>query len=178
VNGDPLLLEPIGGYGDFSWMTQEDRFNMDVRIVDDLVLECVSDTDSRFADLIARTGRFSWGDLSGQLGQVAFAVFFACRKGLRLPPFIESDRTPAMWAEMYAYFLAWWDCVEQDAGMDFGPVGDLEEYAATNGDIVPQDSPYWSLDNATLQHLYQVCAPSPVGGFGAWDPGDPVLPEP
>ncbi len=144
-------------------VTQQDRFNMDSRIVEDLVLQCVSDTDPRFADLIARTGALNPYDLPGQLGQVAFAVFYACKKGLQLPPFIESDRTPAMLAEMYAYFVAWWTCMEEDTGMDFGPVGSLEEYTATNGDVVPRNSPYWFLDDATLQHLHQVRDPRLVG---------------
>jgi hypothetical protein len=177
VNGDPLLLEPIGGYGDFSWMTPEDRFNMDPDSRQGLILACVGDLDARFAQLIEATGSFDWSRLGGQLSQVGMAAYVACDAGLHVPRLVQSEWTSAMWQKAYDYTMAVEDCMEVEAGIDLGSRVTRGEYEA-GVEILPAGSAYWSLDDATVQRLNQVCPWSPVGGFGAWDPGDPILPEP
>ncbi|GBE22949.1 MAG TPA: hypothetical protein ENH00_01100 [Actinobacteria bacterium] len=177
VNGKPLLLEPIEGYGDFSDMTLQERFDMDPKVRQRLVLRCVSDVDPRFAQLIADTGDFNWGNLPGRLSQVGMAVYIACDEGLHLPSLRQKDWTPAMWQKAYEYALADLDCIERQTGIDLGPRLTLDEFIA-GVELLPPDSPYWKLDTATVRRLDQVCPWGPVGGFGAWDPGDPITPAP
>jgi hypothetical protein len=177
VNGAPLLLEPIGGYGDFSWMTPEDRFNMDPDSRQGLILACVGDLDARFAQLIEATGSFDWSRLGGQLSQVGMAAYVACDAGLHVPRLVQSEWTSAMWKKAYDYTMAVEDCMEVEAGIDLGSRVTRGEYEA-GAELLPAGGAYWSLDDATVQRLNQVCPWSPVGGFGAWNPGDPIVPEP
>ncbi len=89
--------------------------------VQELTYECVSDIDSRFAQVITDTGDFNWYQLPGQLAQVGMAVYIACQQGLQLPPLAVADYTPQMWAELYAHRMAWTDCIEREAHIDWGP---------------------------------------------------------
>ncbi len=174
-DGQILWFEPITGYADFSDYTIEDRWNLDIAVVNDLIFQCLSDLDPRFADLIATTGDFNWSAFGGQLEQVAFAAYIACDLGLRLPRLTQAEWTDAMWEEAYAYHQAWIDCVEREADIDWGPRIDYDTWRSQGASYdFPPGHPYTTLDTATLQHLNTACPDSPPGGYGAWDPGDPV----
>lgn len=174
-SGQILWLEPIEGYGDFSDTTIEQRWDMDPQLVPTLIETCLADLDSRFADLIARTGGFSWDAFTGQLRQVAFAAFIACQSGLRLPRLTHNEWTDPMWAEAYAYHLAWIDCIEHEAGLSWGDRIGFDTWKANaTAYPFPPDHPYTNLDPTTLQRIQTACPVGPPGGFGAWDPGDLV----
>ncbi len=174
-DGEILLLEPITGYADFSDWTIQDRWDADLQLVDDLIFRCLSDLDPRFADLIETTGGFNWSAFGGQLEQVAFAAYLACQEGLHLPRLTQAEWTDAMWEEAYAYHQAWIDCIEREAGIDWGPRIDYDTWRSQNAAYdFPPGHPFTTLDTATLKHLDQACPASPPGGYAAWNPGDPV----
>lgn len=177
VDGDPLLFEPIEGYADFSAMAAQERFDMDLAVRIELVYQCLSDVDPRFAQFIADTGGFNWGNLPGQLSQAGMATYIACEAGLHLPRLRQQDWTRAMWQKSYDYAMAAEDCIEQEAGIDLGRRLTLDEYVA-GAELLPPDNAYASLDTASLKRLNQVCPFRPVGGYGAWEPGSPIAPAP
>ena len=176
-SGGILLVEPVEGYGDFSGLTIQQRFDLDATTVQELTYECVSDIDSRFAQVITDTGDFNWYQLPGQLAQVGMAVYIACQQGLQLPPLAVADYTPQMWAELYAHRMAWVDCIEREAHIDWGPRVTLDQLISQGGAVeFSPGHPYTTLDNAMLHRLDVACPSRPPGGFGAWDPGDPIAP--
>ena len=174
-NGSILLLKPIEGYGDFSGLTNQQRFDLDPTTIQRLTYRCVSDTDPRFAKLITDTADFNWYQLPGRLSQVGMAVYIACQQGLHLPRLRQGDWTPDMWAEVYTYRMAWIDCIEREAHIDWGPRITLDQLIEQAGSAdLPAGHPYTNLDNATLHRLDVACPAGPPGGFGAWNPGDGV----
>jgi len=175
TDGKPLLLKPIEGYGDFSGLTTQQRFDLDPTTIQRLTYRCVSDADPRFTKLITDTANFNWYQLPGRLAQVGMAVYIACQQGLHLPRLRQEDWTPDMWAEAYAYRMAWIDCIEREAHIDWGPRITLDQLIEQAGSVdLPAGHPYAGLGNATLQRLDTACPARPPGGFGVWNPGDAV----
>ncbi len=169
------LTSGFEGYGDFSGLTTQQRFDLDPTTIQRLTYRCVSDADPRFAKLITDTADFNWYQLPGQLSQVGMAVYIACQQGLHIPRLRQDDWTPDMWAEAYAYRMAWIDCIEREAHIDWGPRITLGQLIEQAGSVdLPAGHPYTSLDNATLHRLDVACPAGPPGGFGAWNPGDGV----
>jgi hypothetical protein len=82
-----------------------------------------------------------------------------------------------MWEELYAYQLAWQDCATQ-YGMSYEKYPTLEEFISLEGTFSHDDFPLRIASDTNFEELYAACPPSPVGGFGAWNPGDPIQPAP
>ncbi len=39
-----------------------------------------------------------------------------------------------------------------------------------------ENDPLANISNEAARRLFEVCPQNPVGGFGNWDPGDPIAP--
>jgi len=171
TNGDPLLLEPIEGYRDFSSV---DPFEIDAYEVNRLWAGCVN--DHGFPAQLKPDGlTIDYTGVTDEQQQIAQAVSIACFNGLRLPNTWPPQYTNQQWEKLYSYELALADCV-RGQGYDVTDPPSVDVFIDTTGMWSPYDE--LSLMGAVQTQLKQACPPSPVGGFAAWDPGDPILPEP
>lgn len=165
-DGEPLLVDAISGYGDFS---DQDRFLIDWVLVNSRVVDCMN--DHGFAVTLHPDGLGSnWAAIPPEQNQLAQAVNYACRDGLRIPsrePFSRSQ-----WEELFAYQLGLADCIDRQ-GYDTTDPPTIEAFIESEGAI-------WDayigvqVQGTAWDQLVRACPPAPPGGFGAWDPGDPV----
>jgi hypothetical protein len=167
-DGAPLVFEPIEGYGDFS---KVDRFDVDTAEATRLLVECVN--DQGFAVTLDPDGGIGFGSVSAEQNGLATAVYFACKAGLRLQA--PEPLTSAQWEKVYAYEVALASCVAE-LGYSVSDPPSLDAYIDSQGDW----SPYFDLPDSALLNLdlIRTCPQNPVGGYGAWNPGDPILPMP
>ena len=168
-NGEPLLFEPITGYGNFSG---QDRFDVDSYQVVQLLAECVADHGFPLTVTGDGTG-LTFQAVPPDQNQLAQAVLFACKAGLRLekpaPPTVDQLE------EAYAYMVAVAHCLEEE-GYSVTDPPSVGVYIDSQGYWNPYDDLVAGLQE--WSRLNQKCPQNPVGGYGAWDPGDPVRPVP
>lgn len=168
-NGEPLLFEPITGYGDFSG---QDPFDVDNYQVVRLLAECVADHGFPLTVTGDGTGLL-FQSVPPEQNQLAQAVLFACKAGLGLekptPPTVEQLE------EIYAYMVAVAHCLEEEGYSVTSPPS-VDVYIDSQGYWNPYDD--LPADLSELTRLNQVCPQNPVGGYGAWNPGDPIRPVP
>ncbi len=168
-NGDPLIFEPITGYGDFS---DADLFEVDPTEIVALQARCLQ--DQGFPVRLDPSGSgFDFTAVPPEQNQLAFAASIACKEGLHLPaptpPNTDQRR------EQLAYLTLVGECLREH-GFDVADPPSLDEFIELDGAW----SPYGSLpplDPAAFEELDRACPQWPVGGYGAWDPGDPLRPR-
>ncbi|GBE22951.1 MAG TPA: hypothetical protein ENH00_01110 [Actinobacteria bacterium] len=167
-DGRPLVFEPITGYGDFSDVPY---FLLDWQLVNQREVACMQDHGF---DLVLDADGLgaNWANVPQEQNNLALAVAIACHAGLRLPDRV--PRTEEQWAELLAYQIALRDCVAS-LGHDVPEPPSLDQFIESNGnwtayDMVP------NLVGPAWDELAKTCPQAPVGGFGAWNPGDPVRP--
>jgi len=167
-DGEPLLFEPITGYGDFSGV---DRFDVNTYEMARLLVECVN--DQGFAVTLDPDGGIGYASVPAEQNQLAFSVDLACEAGLHLPP--PQPLSPEQLEKMYAYMVALAGCVE-DQGYSVGDPPSLDTFIDSQG----YWNPYFDLPDSALMNLdlIRACPQNPVGGYGAWNPGDPIVPMP
>jgi hypothetical protein len=172
--GTSVSIPPITGYGDFSHLTS--YFEVDVFEVQGLAARCTQDRGFAVTfDPV--TGGISFSDVPDEQNQQAGATLAACIAGLNLPelhPFTDDQL-----AVIYAYGLAVAGCLEGE-GYSVAAAPSLEVFVDTwrqadNDGEVTVWTPYASVRDLSIE---QVCPQSPVGGYGAWQPGDPITPIP
>ncbi len=99
-DGDPLIFEPVTGYGDFSG---QDRFEVDNYQSVRLLARCVADHGFFLTPTEDGAGLL-FQAVPPEQNQLAQAVLTACREGLRLekpvPPTVEQLE------EIHAYLIA------------------------------------------------------------------------
>jgi hypothetical protein len=167
-DGEPLLFEPITGYGDFSGV---DRFDVDTYETTRLLVRCVN--DQGFAVTLDPDGGIGYASVPAEQNQLADAVYYACKAGLRLES--PGPMSVEQLEEAYAYMVALAGCLE-DQGYSVSDPPSLDAYIDSQG--------YWnpysdlSVPLSDWVPLNRVCPQNPVGGYGAWNPGDPILPMP
>ncbi len=171
--GRPFLLPPMEGYADFSDITPQERFDLDLGWLDRLKTQCV--IDHGFGDGVDEREGFNLYLLPTERRQMGMATAIACYEGLHFPKSV--PRTRAMWEEVYSYQLAWRDCAAE-YGYVYERYPTLEELIALQGNFEHDDYPLSVTSNLDFQELYDLCPPDPIGGFGAWNPGDPINPAP
>jgi hypothetical protein len=167
--GEPLLFEPIEGYGDFSKI---DRFDVDNYEVVRLIARCVRDRG--FPVSLTQDGPgLSYELVPPEQAQLEYAVEVACKAGLNLQAY--QPVSVEQLEEAYAYEVALAGCLE-DQGYSVSDPPSLDSFIDSQG----YWSPYSDLPDSALmnQALNRVCPQNPVGGFGAWNTGDPILPMP
>ncbi|GIU91819.1 MAG: hypothetical protein KatS3mg011_0725 [Acidimicrobiia bacterium] len=162
-------VAPITGYGDFS---DRPAFEVDWYRVSELVVERMNDQGFPAA-LIPPGDGISVAEIPPEQRSAAEEVFDACYAGLNLPP--QQPLDDEQIAEVYAYRLAVADCLRAE-GYQVPPAPSLdtfiEEWATGPW------NPYESVDTsgASWEGIQMRCPQSPAGGYGAWDPGDPIRP--
>ncbi|GBE21821.1 hypothetical protein BMS3Bbin01_01173 [bacterium BMS3Bbin01] len=168
ANGDPLLFEPITGYGDFSGL---DRFDVDTYEVTGLIVECVR--DQGFAVTLDPDGGIGYASVPPEQNQLADAAYYACKAGLHVPK--PEPLTMEQLEKMYAYVVALVGCLESQ-GYSVADPPSLDAYIDSRGDWNPYTGLSVGLD--VWVPLNRACPQNPVGGFTAWAPGDPILSMP
>jgi len=168
-DGEPLLFGPIEGYGDFSKI---DRFDVDNYEVVRLLARCVRDRG--FPVSLTQDGPgLSYESVPPEQNQLAYAVEVACKAGLhvRSPEPVSVEQLE----KGYAYEVALAACLE-DQGYSVSDPPSLDSFIDSQG----YWNPYFDLSVPLSDWvpLNRVCPQNPVGGFGAWNPGDPILPMP
>ena len=167
-NGDPLLFEPIEGYGDFS---DVDRFDVDTYETTRLVVACVN--DHGFAVTLDPDGGVGFGSVASEQNQLAFAVVLACEHGLDIRG--PAPLSTVQLEKMYAYMVALAGCLEAQ-GYSVADPPSLDAYMDSQGNWNPYDGLSVGLDDWVA--LNRACPQNPVGGYGAWEPGAPIAPMP
>lgn len=173
-DGVPFRLDPIGGYADFSSLTPQEVFDLDLVELSALLQVCVLDQNPDFAVAVDGQGTFQLTRLSPALRDKGFATYIACREGLQLPA--ASPWTDEQWSEAYAYLMAQLDC-EESYGADWGERISIDDWKAKDASWEYTFDPYATLA-VPLADLQRDCPSNPLGGFGTWDPGDPITPLP
>lgn len=168
TDGNPLLFEPIAGFGDFS---DYDPFEEGDRPVNDAVFACVR--AQGFPVQQTGSGGVDFSGVTEEQNQIAFAVLIACKVGLNEPP--PEPLNVEQLTEVYAYRLELADCVS-GRGYDVGDPPSLDRFLEGGGVWSPYPS-FSGEGPAAIASLERACPQSPPGGYGSWDPGDPVVPE-
>lgn len=168
ANGNPLLFEPIEGYGDFSGL---DRFDVDTYEATRLIVACAN--DHGFAVTIDPDGGIGFASVTPEQNQLAFAIELACEHGLHVRK--PAPLTMEQLEKMYAYMVALAGCLEAQ-GYSVADPPSLDAYIDSQGDWNPYDGLSLGLD--AWVPLNRTCPQNPVGGFAAWDPGNPIVPMP
>jgi hypothetical protein len=171
VSSTSTTMAPITGYGDFSTQTY---FEIDWLFVTELVIRCMNDHGIP-ATLTPDGAGISAANIPPGQNQIGFETMNACREGLSLPPHEEAN--PDQLAEVYQYNLALMECLEAE-GFDVSEPPSLEVYIDTY--LI---DPWYAYENVNTlgpegTAVEAMCPQAPVGGYGAWEPGDPVKPRP
>jgi len=170
---DPITLSAEGqyeGYGDFSDVPYSD---IDWYEVTALEVRCANDNGIPVR-LIPPGDGFSFGEVPPEQSAVAMEVVEACEKALKLPAYEPAGR--AELEEIYAYMVALASCLETQ-GHSVSDPPSVEVFVDSHGSWNPYDYvPH--ADIKELDRLQQACPQQPTGGYGAWEPGDPVTPGP
>lgn len=164
-------IPPISGYGDFSEQTY---FEIDWLHVTELVIRCMNDQGIP-ATLTPDGAGISAEKIPPDQNQIGFETMNACMEGLSLPP--QEEANPDQLAEIYQYNLALKVCLEAE-GYDVPEPPSLEVYIDTY-----LTDPWYAYENVNSLGpegvaIEALCPQQPVGGYGAWQPGDPVQPRP
>lgn len=168
-NGDPLLFEPITGYGDFSG---QDRFDVDNYEVVRLLARCI--TDHGFSVTLTKDGPgLSYASVPPEQNQLAYAVEMACKEGLHLPK--PAPLSVDQLEETYAYMVALAGCLVSQ-GYSVSDPPSVGVYIDSQGNWNPYDDV--NVGPGAWVSLNQACPQNPMGGYGAWDPGDPITQMP
>lgn len=162
-------IPPIRGYGDFSGL---EYFEVDSYVVTRLVVECMHDHGFPVT-LIPPGDGYGFGSIPPEQNQLAQVYDEACWAGLNIPPYEDPD--PAHREEIYEYYLALRDCLIAK-GYDVSEPPS-KEYFVENYNTDPW-SPYESVGyvGPSWESIQIACPQQPVGGYAAWQPGDPVSP--
>jgi hypothetical protein len=167
LQGRPLLFEPITGYGDFS---DYDGFESGARPINDAIFQCMRDQAMPVHQ--DNLGGVDFTRVPDEQNHIALAVLLACKKGLNQPP--PKPLTVDQLAEAYAYRLALADCV-RDQGYDVEDPPSLDKFTEDEGMWSPY--PPFMEGPLAIGSLERTCPQSPPGGYGSWDPGDPIVPR-
>ena len=160
--------EPIVGYGDFSGIGY---YSVDWALATELMAACV--IDQGFPVRLEDDG-ILFGDVPADQNAEASRTLDRCMDGLNLPEFEWPDADQLL--EIYAFSLAVRDCLIAEGFEVPEPPGfDAWAESYTTGPWSPYEfvgsgyGPDWVSINT-------ICPQSPVGGWGAWEPGDPITP--
>ena len=169
-DGNPLIFEPIDGYGDFS---NTDLFEVDPTEIVSAQARCVQDQGFP-VEVDASESGFSFERVPPEQNQIAFAVAIACKEGLNLPP--PSTPTVAQREEQLAYLTLVVSCL-RELGFAVEDPPSLDEFIELDGAWSPYDA-LPPLGPAEFDRVDRSCPQWPPGGYGAWEPGDPLRPRP
>ena len=162
-------MSPITGYDDF---TGQDYFTIDPFYVASLVVKCMN--DQGLPAVLTPDGGISAENIPLDQNTTAQQVMDACMRGLSLPSY--TPPTDQQITLIYQYDLALQDCLET-AGFQVSKPPSLDAF------IEEYHSGAWNpysgvpLTGSGSSDIQQRCPPIPVGGYGAWQPGDPVTPR-
>ncbi|MEX2624335.1 MAG: hypothetical protein WD651_11460 [Acidimicrobiia bacterium] len=164
-------MAPITGYGDFS---KEPYFEIDWFYVSELVVRCMNDRGLP-ATLTPDGAGISAANIPPDQNQVGYETMNACMEGLNVPPY--EPPTEDQIALTYYYNLALIECLEHE-GYQLPDPPSLEVVIETWTTGVWH--PYTDVDTLGPEGaaIEAICPQAPVGGYGAWEPGDPVKPRP
>jgi hypothetical protein len=165
-------LFPIEGYGDYSGF--DDAFGLDHAEIGQRLAQCVR--DQGFGVTVDSYGSISLRSVPVDQNELAYATLIACRVGMHLPA--SGQRTDEQLEEIYAYQLALMDCYGAEGYRRQGDVITLDAYLELEGAWQALDIYDLPPGGAEWDRVNRVCPQSPVGGYGAWEPGDPVAPLP
>lgn len=168
IDGRPLVYEPIEGFGDFS---ATPHFLLDWQGINEAVVACMR-ANGFSLELHPDGLGADWSAVPAEQSQIAMAVHASCYAGLHVP-----DRMPftdEQWGEILAYQTALIECVAS-FGYSVSDPPSLDEFIESDGnwgayDLVPP------MVGPAGDELSSACPQGPVGGFGAWSPGDPIRP--
>jgi len=149
------------GYGDFSDVPY---FDIDWYEVTRLEVQCANDNGMAVRLLSSGDG-WTVSEIQYELQAAAISVVDSCQKALHLPKY-KSPTRPQL-EELYAYNVAVLQCLESQ-GYSLPDPPSVEVFVESKGAW----NPYHDVPIGNLA----VCPQQPVGGFGAWDPGDPIKP--
>lgn len=162
-------IPPITGYGDFSGL---EYFEVDSYLTVALVVQCMHDHGFP-VNLIPPGDGYGFGSIPPEQNQLAQVYDEACWAGLNLPSYQDLD--PVQRGEIYEYYLTLRDCLIAE-GYDVAEPPS-QEYFVENYNTDPW-SPYESVGyvGPSWESIQIRCPQQPVGGYGTWQPGDPITP--
>lgn len=159
-------IDRIEGYGDFS---DQDPVYLDWRLVNERVGECMRDQGFPVSVTAGGNG-LSFADVPSEQSAMAESVFDACVAGLNVPP--QRPLTADEMSLFYAYYVELRGCL---VGQGYElPEPPSEQYFIDHYYDDPWN-PYSGIERIPPE-LTRVCPQLPTGGWGAWQPGDPVSP--
>lgn len=164
-------LQPIEGYGDFSGQT---HFEFDRAETTPLLMQCMR--DQGFPVTSSSPGSVSFSQVPPEQNELAYATYVACNVGMKIPR--SQPHNEEQLREIYAYGLALVPCLEAEGYVLQGEVPSADGFVESKGLWSPYE--YSGLPNGGPEwdHINRICPQTPVGGYGKWDPGDPVEPQP
>jgi len=161
-------IGPIAGYGDFS---DQEYFVIDWFLVTRLEVQCLQ--DQGFPVMLIPPGDgISFQSVPQSQNELAVQYFEACRAGLGIPDY--EPASPEQIEMVYWYYIALRDCLI-DEGYTVSEPPSLDTFVESwaSGPW----SPYENVSpGAGWDAIQMKCPQSPPGGFGAWQPGDPIVP--
>lgn len=167
--GSTVTSAVIADYGDFSGVS---HFEADWVEVFERVQACVEDQGFD-VELAAGGDGILYTSLPEEQRNRAAAAAEACMEAMSVPEY--EPLTEEQILEVHAYWLAVAECLEAE-GVEVSPAPSpevfIEEWATGPW------SPYQDVPPASESELRRQCPEAPVGGYGAWEPGDPVRPAP
>lgn len=164
-------LKPILGYGDFS--DYESNFLIDRVQLTAATILCIREQGFPVS---GGNGSINFRPIPEEQRGLAYATSIACKVGLGAP--IAQPLTPQQLKLIYDYKIALAGCYSNAGYTQAGEIVSLDVFVQSEGgwdlqsiyDIPPGGSDWDALE--------RVCPQSPVGGWGAWAPGEPVQPMP
>lgn len=160
---------PITGYGNWS---DVDYYSVDWRLAFKQVADCLQDQGFP-VEFDEDTGGLMFGQVPPEQNVAAQRTEERCVLGLELPEFRWPDAGELR--VIFEYQLALVECL-QTMGVDTTDPPTFDLWAETY-----QSGPWMAYEAAgqaqmDLRELEQRCPQTPVGGFSAWKPGQPVQP--
>lgn len=168
------LPQVVTGYGDFSGVSFHD---MDWALWAQRVVECLNDHGFA-AEVIAGPG-IGYQQIPVDQNQAMQAMQKACEAGMNVPK--AEPRSREQLAEIYAYrVVALRDCLLGE-GYDIPEPPTFETWLETRSDPEDHYNVWRHVPDAgniggSWDHVTVRCPSLPAGGYGAWEPGDPVRP--
>lgn len=160
---------PITGYGNWS---DSDYYSVDWRLAFNQVAECLQDQGFP-VEFDEDTGGIMFGLVPTEQNIEAQRTEERCVRGLELPEFRWPDEGELR--VIFEYQLALAECLRL-MGVDTSEPPTFDLWTETY-----QSGPWMAYEavgqaQMDLRQLERQCPQTPVGGFGAWKPGQPVQP--
>lgn len=171
---DAPLPSTITGYGDFSGVAFHE---MDWSLWARRVVDCLN--DHGFAARVVPGPGINYQQIPRDQNQAMQAMQEACEDAMNVPE--RQPRSREQLAEIYAYrVVALRECVVGQ-GYDIPEPPTFETWLETRSDPDDHYNVWRHVPDAgnlgkSWDHVTVRCPSLPAGGYGAWEPGDPVRP--